>query len=218
MLCLGFTPLLVLALGASLVAAVPQHALKKGCGLSKYESLVPHELKPVQKMKSQFDDSMPHSDHKCNIRLFHRRWKAADLSVPDRLKLVEAELDFITKMLGLPAAPGFAEVRQRSLTFFTQAREDLRGCVSAPQKPAGPVLAQRPRCWWQRREAAPVLMQLLSLQMATDQPSGKLRRWLQKLQMAKETETTSCLEASAIIHVFQVLDDLKCAALQEQCS
>ncbi|NXP51643.1 IFNL3 protein, partial [Heliornis fulica] len=45
--------------------------------------------------------------------------------------------------------------------------------------------------------------------------SGKLRHWLQKLQTAKETETTSCLEASAILHLFQVLNDLQCAALQD---
>ncbi|NXL08746.1 IFNL3 protein, partial [Mesembrinibis cayennensis] len=186
MLCFGFTPLLVLALGASLAAAFPQGALKKSCGLSKYESLVPHELKPVQKMKSQFDDSMRHSDHKCNTRPFHRRWKTADLSVPDRLILVEAELDFVIDMLRLPAAPVFSEMRQRSLAFLTQVREDLRGCTAS--------------------------------EAASHQPSGKLRRWLEKLKVAKETETTSCLEASAIIHVFQVLDDLNCAALREQCS
>ncbi|NWR81136.1 IFNL3 protein, partial [Centropus unirufus] len=46
--------------------------------------------------------------------------------------------------------------------------------------------------------------------------SGKLRHWLQKLQTAKETvsETTACLEASAILHLFQMLNDLRCAALR----
>lgn len=106
--------------------------------------------------------------------------------------LVEAELDFATAMLGLPADPRFAETRQRPLAFLTQAREDLRGCVSVPlPKPGGPVLARRPRCWQQRHGAALVLRQLLSLQVATEapshQPSGKLRHWLQKLQMAKKT-------------------------------
>ena len=31
-------------------------------------------------------------------------------------------------------------------------------------------------------------------------------------------ETTGCLEASAILHIFQVLNDLRCAALREQCT
>lgn len=53
MLCLGFAPLLALVLGATLGAAFPQQA-PKSCSLSKYQFLVPHELKAVKKMKDQF--------------------------------------------------------------------------------------------------------------------------------------------------------------------
>ncbi|NXH70119.1 IFNL3 protein, partial [Hydrobates tethys] len=186
MLCLGFTPLLALVLGASLGAAFPQDALKKSCSLSKYQFLVPHELKAVQKMKEQFEDTMLLSDHRCNIRLFHRKWSTAELSVPDRVMLVEAELDLAIAMLVLPTLPSFAKTRQRPLAFLTQAREDLRGCMAT--------------------------------EAPSHQPSGKLRHWLQKLQTAKNTETTGCLEASAILHLFQVLNDLRCAALREQCT
>lgn len=49
----------------------------------------------------------------------------------DRVVLVAAELNLTTAMLELPAVPSFAEVRRRPLEFFTQAREDVRGCVSA---------------------------------------------------------------------------------------
>ncbi|NXX61242.1 IFNL3 protein, partial [Scopus umbretta] len=187
MLHLGFTALLALVLGAGLGAAFPQDALKKSCSLSKYQFLVPHELKAVQKMKDQFEDIMLLSDRKCNTRLFHRKWSTAELSVPDRVMLVEAELDLATTMLGLPAAtPRFAETRQRPLAFLTQVREDLRGCMA--------------------------------MEAPSHQPSRKLRHWLQKLQAAKKTETTGCLEASAILHLFQVLNDLRCAALREQCT
>ncbi|NXS39845.1 IFNL3 protein, partial [Balaeniceps rex] len=186
MLRLGFTPLLVLVLGTSPGAAFPQDALKKSCSLSKYQFLVPHELKAVQKMKDQFEAIMLLSDRKCNTRLFHRKWNTAELPVPDRVMLVEAELDLATAMLGLPATPRFAETRQRPLAFLSQAREDLRDCMA--------------------REAP------------SHQPSGKLRHWLQKLQLAKKTETIGCLEASAILHLFQMLNDLRCAALREQCT
>ncbi|KAM9235859.1 interferon lambda-3-like [Leptosomus discolor] len=186
MLCLGFTPLLALVLVASLGAAFLQDTLKKSCSLTKYQFLAPHELKAVQKMKEQFEDIMLLSDRKCNIMLFRRKWNTAELSVPDRVMLVEAELDLATTMLGIPAAPRFAKTRQRPLAFLTQARQDLRGCV-ATESPS-------------------------------HQPSGKLRHWLQKLQTAKETETTGCLEASTILHLFQVLNDLRCAALREQCT
>ncbi|NXQ79424.1 IFNL3 protein, partial [Nyctibius grandis] len=183
MLCLSFTPLLMLVLGASLGAAFPHNALRKSCSLSKYQFLVPHELKAVLKMKEQFNTMLP-SDRGCNSRLFHRKWNTAELSVPDRVMLVEAELNLTTAMPGLPANSRFAETHQRPLAFLTQAQEDMRRCMPAP----------------------------------SHQPSGKLRHWLQKLQMAKETEPAGCLEASAILHVFQVLSDLRCAALQEQCT
>ncbi|XP_010183874.1 PREDICTED: interferon lambda-3-like [Mesitornis unicolor] len=186
MLHLGFTPLLMLALGASLGATFPQGALQKSCSLSKYRFLAPHELKAVQKMKEQFEGIMLLSELKCNTRVFRRKWNTAELSVPDRVMLVEAELDLTIAMLGLPTTPEFAETHQRPLAFLTQAREDLRGCMA--------------------------------MKAPLHQPSGKLRHWLQKLQTAKETETTGCLEASTIIHIFQVLDDLRCAALQEQCT
>ncbi|NXS71293.1 IFNL3 protein, partial [Pandion haliaetus] len=186
MLHLDLTLLLVLVLGSAFVVAFPQDALKKSCSLSKYRFLVPHELKAVQKMKEQFEDIMLLSDRKCNTRLFHRKWRVAELSVPDRVMLVEAELDLATAMLGLPTTPGFAKTRQRPLAFLTQVREDLRGCMAT--------------------------------EAPSHQPSGKLRHWLQKLQTAKKTETTGCLEASAILHLFQVLNDLRCTALQEQCT
>ncbi|NXV19781.1 IFNL3 protein, partial [Cepphus grylle] len=185
MLRLGFIPLLAVLTAAGFGAAFPQHTLRKGCSLFKYKFLVPHEMKAMQKMKQHFEDIMLLSDRKCNARLFHRKWNPAELSVPDRMMLVEAELDLVTAMLGLPADPSFTETRQQPLAFLSQAREDLRGCMAT---------------------GAP-----------SHQPSGKLRHWLQKLQTAKKTETTGCLEASAIIHIFQVLDDLRCAAFQEQC-
>uniref|UniRef100_A0A8C0BG77 IFNL3 protein n=1 Tax=Buteo japonicus TaxID=224669 RepID=A0A8C0BG77_9AVES len=166
MLHLNLTLLLVLVLGSGLGAAFPQDTLKKSCSLSKYQFLVPHELKAVQKMKEQFEDIMLLSNRKCNTRLFHRKWRIAELSVPDRMVLVEAELALATAMLGLPA--------------------DLRGCMAT--------------------------------EAPSHQPSGKLRHWLQKLQTAKKTETPGCLEASAILHLFQVLNDLRCTALREQCT
>ncbi|NWV62745.1 IFNL3 protein, partial [Malurus elegans] len=47
--------------------------------------------------------------------------------------------------------------------------------------------------------------------------SGRLRHWLHKLQVAIQTntETMACLRASTIYNIFQVLDNLRCAALQD---
>ncbi|NXM35519.1 IFNL3 protein, partial [Oxyruncus cristatus] len=183
MLCLRLTPLLVLVLGVSLGAAFPHNTLRKGCSLFKYKQIMVHEKKAVEKMQKEFQRNIRRPGRNCNIWLFDREWMPAHLSVPDRVVLVEAELNFTIKMLQLSTHPGFTKTRQRSLAFLIQAREDLRGCV-AP----------------------------------SHQPSGELSQWLQNLQGTMVTENTSCLEDYAIRHILEVLDDLKCAALQEKCS
>ncbi|NXQ14879.1 IFNL3 protein, partial [Peucedramus taeniatus] len=45
--------------------------------------------------------------------------------------------------------------------------------------------------------------------------SGRLRHWLHKLQAAMRAESTACLRATTVLHVLQVLDNLRCAALQD---
>ncbi|NXP40376.1 IFNL3 protein, partial [Leiothrix lutea] len=180
MLCLSLTPLLVLVLVVSLGAAFPQDTLSKGCRLFKYRNIVPEKQKAVDRMRQEFG-----KNHTCNTRLFHRKWNAVDLPMSDRVVLVAAELNLTTAMLELPAAPSFAEVCRQPLEFFTQAREDVRGCVDPGH-----------------------------------QPSGRLRNWLHKLQAAMRTgsaESRACLRTTTILRVMQVLDNLRCAALQDKC-
>ncbi|NXS04304.1 IFNL3 protein, partial [Oxylabes madagascariensis] len=223
MSCLSLAPLLVLVLGVSLGAAFPHDTLRKGCRLSKYQNIAHEEQKAVDKMRQEFFFSLslglcPQvNNHKCNTRLFHRKWNAVDLPMSDRVVLVAAELNLTTAMLELPAVPSFAEARRRPLDFFTQAREDVRGC--------------------------PLSLQV----DPSHQPSGRLRHWLHKLQAALRTvsqasggrvrgvpargaeltppvsppqdsaESRECLRATAVLHVLRVLDNLRCAALQDKC-
>uniref|UniRef100_H0Z078 IFNL3 protein n=1 Tax=Taeniopygia guttata TaxID=59729 RepID=H0Z078_TAEGU len=177
----SLTPLLVLVLGVSLRAAFPHHTLNKDCRLSKYQNIVQEEQQAMDKMRQDLSLGLclQVNNHKCNTRLFHRKWNA----MSDRVVLVAAELNLTTAMLELPAAPSFAEVRRRPLDFFRHAREDVRGCVSVDP---------------------------------SHQPSGRLRHWLHKLQAAMRA-STACLRATAILHVLQVLDNLRCAALQDKC-
>nr|AYD60588.1 interferon lambda-3 [Gallus gallus] len=186
MVCYGVTIILVGTLGSLLVGAFPQVTPKKSCSLSKYQFPAPSELKAVWRMKEQFEDIMLLTNRKCNTRLFHRKWDIAELSVPDRITLVEAELDLTITVLTNPTTQRLAETCQQPLAFLTQVREDLRDC--------------------------------LALEAPSHQPSGKLRHWLQKLETAKKKETAGCLEASAILHIFQVLNDLRCAAQREDCT
>ncbi|XP_023786175.1 interferon lambda-3-like [Cyanistes caeruleus] len=250
-MCLSLSSLLslVLVLGVSLGASLPHDVPRNGCRLSKYQNIAPEEKKAVDKMRQEFVsiagdrglragrgkaegmlNSRPErqgacflqqfgdeevifqffslslglclqvSSHKCNTRLFYRKWKAADLPMSDRVLLVAAELNLTTAMLELPAVPSFAQVRRRPLQFFRQAREDVLGCVSVDP---------------------------------SQQPSGRLRHWLHKLQAAVHTvsqdsagtlsgcqrphfradslhlppqetpESTACLRATTILHALQ---------------
>uniref|UniRef100_A0A8C3EVI0 Uncharacterized protein n=1 Tax=Corvus moneduloides TaxID=1196302 RepID=A0A8C3EVI0_CORMO len=173
MLCLSLTPLLVLVLGVSLGAAFPHDTLRKGCRLSKYQNIAPEEQKAVDKMRKEFVSTAGNRG----------QWGHSRPQMSDRVVLVAAELNLTTAMLELPAVPSFAEVRRRPLDFFTQAREDVRGCVSVDP---------------------------------SHQPSGRLRHWLHKLQAAMRA-STACLRATTILHALQVLDNLRCAALQDKC-
>ncbi|NWZ06712.1 IFNL3 protein, partial [Agelaius phoeniceus] len=193
MLHLGLTPLLVLVLGVSLGAAFPHDTLGKGCRLSQYQSIAPEQRHAVDRMRQEFFLSLSLglylqvTNHKCNTKLFHRKWNAVNLPMSDRVLLVAAELNLTTAMLGLPAAPGFAELCREPLHFFRTAREAVQGCP-------------------------------LSLQVdPSHQPSGRLRHWLHKLHNAMRAESTECLRATTILHVLQVLDNLRCAALQDKC-
>nr|XP_030132949.3 interferon lambda-3-like isoform X1 [Taeniopygia guttata] len=134
----------------------------------------------------------------------------------DRVVLVAAELNLTTAMLELPAAPSFAEVRRRPLDFFRHAREDVRGCVDPSHQPSG-----RLRHWLHKLQAA---MRAVSraggvLQafwgVSARAPAAELT---QPIFPPQETpESTACLRATAILHVLQVLDNLRCAALQDKC-
>ncbi|NWS19722.1 IFNL3 protein, partial [Pachyramphus minor] len=190
MLCLHLTPLLVLVLGVSLGAAFPHDTLRKGCSLFKYKQIMVHEKKAVEKMQKEFSHPHPHHCQVFETPLLHR-WLFGSLTthccpqVPDRVVLVEAELNFTIMMLQLSTHPGFTKTRQRPLAFLAQAREDLRGCVSALRAPS-PMPAPRP--------------------------------WRCRQHLGASPENTGCLQHYAIRHVLEVLDDLKCAARQEQCS
>ncbi|KAL2302602.1 hypothetical protein Nmel_010031 [Mimus melanotis] len=132
MSCLSLTLVLLLVLGVSLGAAFPHDTLRKGCKLSNYWNIDPEEKKAADYMRQEFVNN-----HKCNTRLFYRRWNAVDLPVSDRVVLVAAELNLTTAMLELPAGPSFAEVSRRPLDFFSQAREVVRGCVDPSHQPSG---------------------------------------------------------------------------------
>uniref|UniRef100_A0A8C4KP78 IFNL3 protein n=1 Tax=Dromaius novaehollandiae TaxID=8790 RepID=A0A8C4KP78_DRONO len=177
-------PLLLLAaLGPSPAGAFPRGTPRhRSCGLSKYRFLLPAELK---KPREEGVNSASHRGGEAEPapRCLPPRAETPKRrcpQVPDRMMLVEAELDLVMAVLEHPGAGA-----------------------------AGPA-------------ATPGLTEPLALQSAGEapahQPSGKLRHWLHKLETAKQKETAGCLEASAILHLFQVLSDLKCTALREDCT
>ncbi|NWU11154.1 IFNL3 protein, partial [Cephalopterus ornatus] len=136
MLCLRLTPLLLLVLGVSLGAAFPQDTLRKGCSLFKYKQVKVHKA-ALDRMQKAFQSNIRRPGRNCDTQLLDREWMSAHLSVPDRVVLVEAELNFTITMLQVSTHPSFTKRRQQPLKFFAQAREDLRGCVAPSHQPSG---------------------------------------------------------------------------------
>ncbi|NWI87604.1 IFNL3 protein, partial [Pitta sordida] len=135
MLCLKLFALLVLVLGVSLGAAFPRHSPRRGCSLFKYKKLPHHDKKAVRKMKDEFEH-IRRPARNCHTLPFDREWKPADLSLPDRVLLAEAELNFTITMLQFPSHPSFAEAHQEPLAFLARARKDLQGCVAPSHQPS----------------------------------------------------------------------------------
>uniref|UniRef100_A0A663M1X3 Interferon lambda-3-like n=1 Tax=Athene cunicularia TaxID=194338 RepID=A0A663M1X3_ATHCN len=182
MLHLVLTLLLALVLQTSLGAVIPHTTPEKSCYLSKYQLLVSHETEAVLRMRDKFMDTKPLADRNCTGNIFHREWNMMDLSVPDRVMVVKAELSLTTTVLEFHDTSDFAEMRKQPLAFLTQVQNDLQCWVSAP----------------------------------LHEPSEEVSHWLNQLQNTREMKTNSCLEASAIRHIFEVLNDLRCVAFQEQ--
>uniref|UniRef100_A0A8C5NI60 Uncharacterized protein n=1 Tax=Junco hyemalis TaxID=40217 RepID=A0A8C5NI60_JUNHY len=138
MLHLGLAPLLVLVLGVSLGAAFPHDIPGKGCRLSQYQSIAPEQRHAVDRMRQEFVSTAGNGGLRAGR---------------GQVLLVAAELNLTTAMLGLPAAPGFAELCREPLHFFRSAREAVQGCVSASPEPCGPP-SGRLRHWLHKLQNA----------------------------------------------------------------
>ncbi|XP_074857843.1 interferon lambda-3-like [Carettochelys insculpta] len=126
---MGYKILLALALWMVTTEAFPKDALRTKCHLTKYKSLPHQELEAFKKAKDKFEDTLLLSDRKCNTRIFHRDWEVKELSVHDRVSLVENELDFTIKVLEKVEDPDLAKLLRRPLEIVKQIREHMTGCA-----------------------------------------------------------------------------------------
>ncbi|XP_075790537.1 interferon lambda-3-like isoform X1 [Pelodiscus sinensis] len=129
MMGVGYRVLLVLSLWVMTAEAFPKGALRTKCHLAKYKSLPPRELEAFKKTKDKFEDILLLSNRKCNTRIFHRNWEVKELSVHDRVILVEKELDFTINTLEDVEDPSLSKLLPRPLEILSQIREDLRRCT-----------------------------------------------------------------------------------------
>ncbi|KAH1185010.1 hypothetical protein KIL84_012951 [Mauremys mutica] len=130
MVNVSYKVLFALAIWTMTTEAFPKGAERTKCHLAKYKSLPPRELEAFKKAKDKFEDMMLLSDRKCSTRIFHRNWEVKELSVHDRVILVEKELDFATNVLENVEDPSLSKLLSRPLEILTQIRGDLRDCVS----------------------------------------------------------------------------------------
>ncbi|XP_043381568.1 interferon lambda-3-like [Chelonia mydas] len=137
--------LLVLTLWTMSTEAFPKGTQGKTCHLSKYKSLPPWELETFKNVKDRFEDIVLLSDRKCNTKIFHRNWKVKELSVHDRVILVETELHLIIDVLENFGDSSLSEQLVRPLEILRDIREDLKSW--ARHQPHGHQRSQTLTSW-----------------------------------------------------------------------
>nr|XP_023967605.1 interferon lambda-3-like [Chrysemys picta bellii] len=234
MVNVGDKLLFALAIWTMTTEAFPKGTERTKCHLAKYKSLPPQEPEAFKKAKDKFEDMMLSSNRKCNTRIFHRNWEVKELSVHDRVILVENELDFTINVLENVEDPSLSKLLSRPLEILTQIRGDLRDCTRQTHSHRH---SRRLNNWLQNfhksKETVHDRMILVKeeLHLVIDvlenfedpRLSELLVRPLLILRHIREDlkicETLGCLEASMVFNLFRLLNqDLKCAAYMESCT
>ncbi|XP_074686077.1 interferon lambda-3-like [Strix aluco] len=214
MLHLVLTLLLALVLQTSLGAVIPHNTLKKSCYLSKYRFPVFHETNAVLRMREKFVSTTGNGGLWAGQG--HGRGDAEFETLSDKKA---------TKPLADRKCTGNIFHRNWDMAKLSVpdrvmlVKAELNLTITVLELPAAPSFAKT------RQQPLAFLTQVqndlqcwMDTEAPSHEPSEKLSRWLNNLQTARETKTNSCLEASAIRHIFEVLNDLRCVAFEEQCN
>uniref|UniRef100_A0A8D0FAV7 IFNL3 protein n=1 Tax=Strix occidentalis caurina TaxID=311401 RepID=A0A8D0FAV7_STROC len=188
MLHLVLTLLLALVLQTSLGAVIPHNTLKKSCYLSKYRFPVFHETNAVLRMREKFVSTTGNGGLWAGQG--HGRGDAEFKTLSDK---VPDRVMLVKAELNLTTTM----LELPAAPSFAKTRQQPLAFLTQVQNDL--------QCW-------------MDTEAPSHEPSEKLSRWLSNLQTARETKTNSCLEASAIRHIFEVLNDLRCVAFEEQCN
>ncbi|CAM2100095.1 unnamed protein product [Caretta caretta] len=98
------------------------------------------------------EDIMLLSDRKCNTKIFHRNWEVKELSVHDRVILVETELHLVIDVLENFGDPSLSEQLVKPLEILRHIREDLKSW--ARHQPHGHQRSQTLTKWLLKFHAA----------------------------------------------------------------
>ncbi|XP_033371973.1 interferon lambda-1 [Parus major] len=241
-MCLSLSSLLVLVLGVSLGASFPHDTLRNDCRLSKYQNIAPEEKKAVDKMRQEF------------VSIAGDRGLRAGRGGTPLLSAGSTSTRTPGQVSETPHPPALALRVTNQPNSHPQMSDrvllvaaELNLTTAMLELPAVPSFAQvrrRPLQFF--RQAREDVRGCVSVD-PSQQPSGRLRHWLHKLQAAVHTvsqdsgvtlsgcqrphfradslhlppqetpESTACLRTTTILHALQVLTDLSCAALQDKC-
>ncbi|XP_074856968.1 interferon lambda-3-like [Carettochelys insculpta] len=187
---MGCKLLLVLTLWAMSTEAFPRDEQKRECHLSSYVTLLPWKQIIFNNVRDKFETITLPSTQICTTSIFHRDWQVKELSVLDRMILVEAQLNFTIDMLKEFGDPSLSKELSSPLEILGYIRNDIKRCIQDQHQH----------------------------QPQPHQSDKKLTTWLNKVQKAKRTETPACLETAVIFNLLRMLNtDLSCAAYKERC-
>ncbi|XP_028715023.1 interferon lambda-2 [Peromyscus leucopus] len=184
--------LVTVVLGLATAASVPPSKptpARTGCHIGIFQSVSPWELGVFKKAKDALEELLLQKDVRCSTNPFPSSWKLGQLQVQERPRALQAELALTLKVLENMTDSALVPILDQPLHTLRHIHSQLQACTQ-PQPTAEP---------------RPV--------------SGRLSRWLHRLQEAQRKETPSCLEASVTSNLFRLLTrDLKCVASGDQCA
>ncbi|XP_059263987.1 interferon lambda-1-like [Mustela nigripes] len=149
--------LVTLLLGLTGAGSVPTSnptSTRRGCLMSRFQSLSPSELKAIRKAKDALENVLSLKNWSCGSCLFPQDRDLRVLQAWERPVALEAELALTLKVLGAMADSSLGVVLDQPLRLLRHVHSELQACVPALPT-AGPRARGLLHHWLHRLQKAP---------------------------------------------------------------
>ncbi|XP_078518495.1 interferon lambda-3-like [Lissotriton helveticus] len=111
--------------------AFPRMTATRMCHISQYKTLIPSDLRAVQKLRDKYEETMLPIIQKCSKKLLNLRPTVFHFMVHDRLIIVEKKVTLAIHILRNISNPELSTYASKPLDLLVSIRENLRHCVNS---------------------------------------------------------------------------------------